>query len=62
MRRNEILAINGEEHAWRIEGASKGGPSGPPPEPSAGGAWIDAWYVSESRNLVAVKGGCASRR
>ena len=34
MRRNEILAINGEEHAWRIEGASKGGPSGPPPEPS----------------------------
>ena len=40
MRRNEILAINGEEHAWRIEGAaSKGGapppePSPPPPEPS----------------------------
>ena len=34
MRRNEILAINGEEHAWRIEGASKGGASGPPPEPS----------------------------
>ena len=31
-------------------------------KPSSGGAWIAASYVSELKKLVAVKGGCASRR